>query len=76
MLESGIAALRPLEDEPLSEPARLDDDQVVPVESLVYRGRSALLRAIEVRDEMRGRGLLDEESLQELYDLLDLARTE
>jgi len=76
MLESGIAGLRPLEDEPLSEPARLDDAQVVPVESLVYRGRTALLRAIEVRDEMRARGLLDEESLQELYDLLDLARTE
>jgi chemotaxis protein histidine kinase CheA len=76
LLQQGLSGLQSLEREPLSEPARFDDDSVVPIESLLYRGRSALQRAIEVRDEMRTKGSADQESLQELYDLLDLARAE
>jgi hypothetical protein len=76
MLETGLAGLRPLAQEPLSEPAQLDNDQIVPIETLFYRGRAALSRALELRDAMRARGAVDDESLQELYDLLDLARTE
>jgi hypothetical protein len=60
----------------MSEPAPLDDDTVVPIESLLYRGESALARAISVRDEMRTRGTLDDAALSEIFDLLDLARTE
>jgi hypothetical protein len=48
---------------------------IVPVESLLYRGEAALDRAREVRDAMRVHGRADEESLTELYDLLELART-
>jgi hypothetical protein len=76
LLESGIAGLRPLENEPLSVPARLESDEIVPVETLLYRGRSALLRAIEIRDAMRTADSVDRESLLEIYDLLDLARSE
>ncbi len=76
LLQTGLAGLRSLEDEPLSPPARLESDDIVPIDTLLYRGRSALDRAIEVRDAMRERGAADEESLKELYDLLDLARAE
>jgi hypothetical protein len=75
-LASGLAGLEPLDDEPLSEPVGLDDDVVVPIESLLFRGESALRRAISVRDEMRTRGSLDDAALSEIFDLLDLARTE
>ena len=76
LLQQGLAGLQSLDLEPLSEPARFDDDSVVPIEVLLYRGQSALQRAIELRDAMRTKGLTDQESLQELYDLLDLARSE
>ncbi|MFN8572314.1 MAG: Hpt domain-containing protein [Gemmatimonadaceae bacterium] len=77
MLASGIAGLSGLEDQPLSPSVEVPaDDDVVPVESLLYRGRAALMRAIQVRDGMRASGTPDAESLRELYDLLDLARTD
>lgn len=48
----------------------------VPVDVLLYRGRSALGRALELRDEIRRRGgQPPPEQLDELYDLLDLAAT-
>jgi hypothetical protein len=75
LLGDSLSRLASLEDEPLVEPAALDDDTVVPVESLLYRGDAALVRARELRDTMRTRGSVDPESLQELYDLLDLARS-
>lgn len=75
LLGDSLSRLASLEDEPLVEPAPLDDDTVVPVESLLYRGDAALERAREVRDAMRTSGAVDPESLQELYDLLDLARS-
>jgi HPt (histidine-containing phosphotransfer) domain-containing protein len=77
LLANGIAGLRGLDDQPFVErESTPTDDDVVPVESLFYRGRAALLRAIQVRDAMRAQGTPDAESLRELYDLLDLARTE
>ena len=76
LLQVGIAGFQPLEDEPLNEPARLDGDEIVAIEDLLYRGQSALRRAVQVRDDMRARGTTDEGVLQEIYDLLDLARTE
>jgi len=75
LLGDSLARLASLEDEPLVEPLSLDDDAVVPVESLLYRGDAALERAREVRDAMRTRGEADPDTLQELYDLLDLARS-
>jgi len=76
LLREGIAGFDSLEDEPLSEPARLEEDEIVPIESLLYRGQSAIRRAIEVRDAMRQRGVSDDANLQELFDLLDLAQAE
>jgi hypothetical protein len=43
---------------------------------LLYRGPSAIARAIEARDEMRARGHTDDATLQEIFDLLDLAQAE
>jgi hypothetical protein len=75
-LGDGIAGLRPLDEAPLSEPAALDDAGIVPIESLIYRGRSALDRAVELRNEIRARGGATDEELAELFDLLDLAAAE
>lgn len=76
MLGTSLTSLASLEAEPLAEPARIDDDTIVPVESLLYRGEAALARAREVRDAMRAHGGVDQDALAELYELLDLARTE
>jgi HPt (histidine-containing phosphotransfer) domain-containing protein len=76
LLDSSLTGLRSLDETPLSEPARLEDEEIVPIASLLYRGGAALQRALEVRDAMKARGRVDDESLQELYDLLDLARAE
>ncbi|HEX9565385.1 MAG TPA: Hpt domain-containing protein [Gemmatimonadaceae bacterium] len=75
LLGDSLSRLASLEDEPLVEPASLDDDTVVPVESLLYTGEAALQRARDVRDAMRASGSLDQDALDELYDLLDLARS-
>ncbi len=53
-----------------------DGGEPVPVEILLYRGRSALGRALELRDEIRRQGgIPPAEQLDELFDLLDLAAT-
>jgi hypothetical protein len=71
MLQQGISGLGGLDNRPLSEPAP------VPITSLLYSGRSALGRAIEIRNSLRNRGgTPDPESLAELFDLLDLATVE
>ena len=81
LLQTGIAGFQDLSHSPLSEPASMGDDDIVPIESLLYRGRAALERAIAVRDDMQrarsaGTGAADEASLAELFDLLELARRE
>jgi len=76
LLERGIAGLSGLEETPLAQPAALPTDVTVPIEDLVYRGRDALDRAIEIRDVIRqGGGAPDSEMLAELFDLLELAAT-
>jgi len=55
----------------------IPEDNVVPIDTLLYRGRAALDRAVEIRDELRRRGASsDQAALDELFDLLDLARAE
>ena len=74
LLEVGIAGIDLLAGRPLSQPVDVVDDTVVPIETLLYRGRAALDRARAVRDELRsGQGTPDPDALAELYDLLDLA---
>jgi HPt (histidine-containing phosphotransfer) domain-containing protein len=75
-LDTSIAAFESLALERMAEPALLGDD-VVPVDALFYRGRAALDRAIELRDGLRRAGGAPAiEVLEEIYDLLDLARVE
>ena len=76
MLNASLHQLSSLEDVPLIEPVHADEDAIVPVETLFYRGQAALDRARALRDELRSRGTQDPEALHELYDLLDLARAE
>ena len=76
MLDASLTKLASLDDMPLIEPVQMDDDAIVPVEALLYRGAAALERARALRDELRNSGSSDPEALHELYDLLDLARAE
>ncbi len=51
----------------------------MPIGSLLYRGRAALDRALEIRDELResaAGGPANKPALDELFELIDLARTE
>jgi hypothetical protein len=75
LIDSSIAALDALAEHPLVEPVPLTDTDVVPIETLLYRGRAALDRAVEIRDEIKRSGnRADSAALEELFDLLDLAR--
>jgi hypothetical protein len=77
ILDTGIARLGALGATPLSEPAQIVDEVLVPIETLLYRGRAALDRARELRDELRRAGVAPApDALAELYDLLELATTE
>jgi chemotaxis protein histidine kinase CheA len=77
LIDSSIAALETLGSNPFGEPVPIPEDNVVPIETLLYRGRAALDRAVEIRDEIRrGGDDLDRDALEELFDLLELARAE
>jgi chemotaxis protein histidine kinase CheA len=77
LIDSSIAALESISSKPLIPQIPLPEDlgELVPIESLLYRGRAALDRALEIRDRIRG-GSPDTDALEELYDLLELARAE
>ena len=76
LLASGIAGLTQLGTEPFSQPAELEDD-TLPIELFLYRGRRAIARALEVRAEVQRRGTPPEPGeIEELFALLDLAITE
>ncbi len=77
LLEEGIASFLELDDTPLSVPAALEDEKVVPIDDLLYRGRAALERAAALRAELL---YLDaappREVVEELFDLIELALAE
>lgn len=74
-LDSAIAAFDSLSEERFAEPALVEE--VVPVDALLYRGRAALDRAMQIRDELRrAGGAPAPELLEELYDLVELARAD
>ncbi|HEY2896676.1 MAG TPA: hypothetical protein VGJ12_06030 [Gemmatimonadaceae bacterium] len=72
-LQNGIAAFGALETTPLSTPVVLPDEAIVPIESLLYRGKAALDRARELKSEMLAERTPPRETIEELFDLLDLA---
>jgi hypothetical protein len=77
MLGAGIDGLRDLDDTPLAEPAELEDDGVVPIQDLLYRGQAALRRAAQLGLALRrSGGTPNPDELAELYDLLELAEAE
>jgi chemotaxis protein histidine kinase CheA len=76
-LQSGIAGFRELERTPLSQPTPVPSDEIVPIEQLLYRGRTALERAAELRAELlRQDGAPAREVVDELLDLVQLALSE
>jgi len=77
MLGAGISGLSALNTTPLVEPAELEDDGVVPIQDLLYRGRAALRRAAQLGHTFRNSGSTpNADELAELYDLLELAEVE
>jgi hypothetical protein len=77
LLDAGIKTLGTLGHSPLSAPTPLGEQPPVPIDALVYRGRAAIERAREIRDEVRRMGgPVEQEKLGELFDLLDLALTD
>ena len=72
-LQNGIAGFGALEVTPLSTPVVLPDEAIVPIESLLYRGQAALARARELKSEMLAERTPPRETIEELFDLLDLA---
>lgn len=74
LLGRGIDALDSLVSTPFAAATAHAATQVVPVETLLYRGRAALQRAAELRAEIRAAGgTAPPEKLDELYDLIGLA---
>ena len=75
-LDAHIAAFDAIANEKFAEPVNLEGD-VVPVDALLYKGRAALDRAVELRDAIRrAGGPPAPEVLEELYDLVELARVD
>ncbi|MDQ2930193.1 MAG: hypothetical protein M3Y05_05145 [Gemmatimonadota bacterium] len=72
-LQNGIAGFGALEATPLSNPAVIPDEAIVPIESLLYRGRAALERARELKAVIMAERIPQRETIEELFDLLDLA---
>src|SRR5450432_3335916 len=65
-LQNGIAAFGALEATPLGIPAVIPDEAIVPIESLLYRGKAALERARELRTEMLAERAPRRETIEEL----------
>ena len=77
LLDAGIAKLGTLQTAPLVAPTPLPEQPAVPIDVLLYRGRAAIERCLEIRDQVRSAGgPVDAETLGELFDLLDLALTD
>lgn len=77
LLATGIAGLEPLGETHLAAPLVGEEDDVVPIDELVFRGREALERAMAIGASLRQAGTApDAEALDELYDLLQLAAAE
>jgi chemotaxis protein histidine kinase CheA len=76
LLGAGIDKLISLGGTPLSAPVAIPEQPTVSIDVLLYRGQSAIRRAVEIRDEARQGGkTVEGEALDELLDLLDLALT-
>jgi hypothetical protein len=74
LLGKGIEALDSLTMKPIATPATFGAMEVVPVENLLYRGRAALQRAAEIREQIRASGgVASPATIEEMFDLIGLA---
>ena len=77
LLDAGIKTLGALDRAPLSAPTTVAEQPPIPIGVLMYRGRAAIERARQIRDNVRrSGGPVEQEQLGELFDLLDLALTD
>jgi hypothetical protein len=77
VLDQGIDSLSSIAAHPMSDPVDIAEQPLVPIDALLYRGRAAIQRAIELREAIRrGGGAANDEAMAELFDLLDLALAE
>jgi hypothetical protein len=74
LLGRGIDALDILTMKPIAPPVTFGATDVVPVETLLYRGRAALERAAAIREQIKAAGgVASATTLDEMYDLIGLA---
>jgi chemotaxis protein histidine kinase CheA len=76
VLDQGIDSLSSIASHPMSEQIDIAEQPLVPIDALLYRGRAAIERAIELREAIRRGGSANDETMAELFDLLDLALAE
>ena len=76
VLDQGIDSLSSIAAHPMSEPVDIAEQPLVPIDALLYRGRAAIERAIELREQIRRAGTANDDTMAELFDLLDLALAE
>ena len=74
LLGRGIDALENLTMRPIAKQMTFGSVEVVPVETLLYRGRAALERAAAIREQIKSAGgVASPATLEEMYDLIGLA---
>jgi hypothetical protein len=74
LLGRGIDALDVLTMKPIAPQVSFGATDVVPVETLLYRGRAALERAAAIREQIKSAGgVASATTLDEMYDLIGLA---
>jgi hypothetical protein len=74
LLGRGIDALDNLTMKPIATQVTFGAMEVVPVETLLYRGRAALERAAAIREQIKSSGgAPSTATLEEMYDLIGLA---
>lgn len=77
LLSQGLSGLAPLDAVTFAAPVVGEEDDVLPIEDLLFRGKDALARALEIGNALRSGGTApDSATLAELYDLLQLAAAE
>lgn len=77
LLSQGLSGLSGLGSSTFAEPLVGEEDDVIPIEDLLFRGKDALQRALSIGESLKRSGSVpDAETLAELYDLLQLAAAE
>ena len=77
LLAQSLSGLSALGGSTFAAPLVGDEDDVIPIEDLLFRGKDALQRALVLGDSLKRAGATpDSETLAELYDLLQLAAAE